>query len=449
MKDTFKVILGAGESGVGAALLAKAKGFKVFVSELGKISDEAKAILDKNQIVYEEGKHTEGVILQADEIIKSPGIPEKSPIVMRIRDEGIRLISEIEFAARYTQAKIIAITGTNGKTTTTLLTYHLLKNAGFDVGVAGNVGNSFAAELLKGDHDWFVLEVSSFQLDDCYDFQPKIGVLLNITPDHLDRYEKDIQNYVDAKMRIQQSMDETNYFIFNAQDLHTVKAVKAEEPFAKMKPISSKWFDEKAIVIPAKTISSSQTKSIRIDNLPLPGEHNQLNIASAVTAALLAGADVEKVKAALQTFKNVPHRLEKVVEINGITFVNDSKATNVDAVFYALGSYEAPIIWIAGGTDKGNDYKQIEDLVKKNVKALICMGKDNSKIYRFFSGKVKKIADTNSLQDALKKAYQYANKGDVVLLSPACASFDLFKNYEDRGDQFKKACLELAAIENK
>lgn len=443
MDKTFKVVLGAGESGVGAALLAKKKGFNVFVSELGKIADDYKEILEDNKIVFEEGKHTEKVILMAEEVIKSPGIPEKAPIITRLREEGIKVISEIEFAARYTKAKMIAITGTNGKTTTTLLTYHLLKNAGFNVGVAGNVGESFAASVAKDNFDWYVLEVSSFQLDDCYEFTPDVAIMLNITPDHLDRYGKDMQNYIDAKFRLMQNMDEQHTFIYNADDKNIAKQMKEDEPFATLLPITEKWFEGKNIAIPAKTIKK-QTKAITFDNLPIPGRHNQLNISAAITAALLTGAKEEQIKEGLKTFKNTAHRLEKIVEINGITFINDSKATNVDAVYYALGSYDQPIIWIAGGIDKGNDYKQIEALVAKNVKALVCIGKDNTKLLKFFKGKVGKIADTTDIKTAIKRAFGFAEAGDIILLSPACASFDLFKNYEDRGEQFRELCLELA-----
>jgi UDP-N-acetylmuramoylalanine--D-glutamate ligase len=442
--ENFKVILGAGESGVGAALLAKAKGFKVFVSELGKIEDKYKKILEENQIVFEEGKHTDRVILMAEEVIKSPGIPESAPIIRAIREEAIRIISEIEFASRHTKAKIIGITGTNGKTTTTLLTYHLLKTAGINVGLAGNVGNSFAEAVLTTQHDWYVVEVSSFQLDDCYEFAPHIGMLLNITPDHLDRYEKDMQNYVDAKFRLIQSMEEEHTLIYNAEDKFIAKEIKLEEPFATCKPINEKWFVGKGVSIPAGTVNKKQTKPLVFEELPIPGKHNQLNASAAITATLLAGATADQIKEGLKTFKNTAHRLESVVEINGIRFVNDSKATNVDAVFYALGSYDAPIVWIAGGTDKGNDYKQIEELVRGNVKALVCMGKDNRKIYHFFKDKVAKIADTADIQSAVKRAFEFAEKGDVVLLSPACASFDLFKNYEDRGEKFKVACRALA-----
>jgi UDP-N-acetylmuramoylalanine--D-glutamate ligase len=441
--ENFKAILGAGESGVGAALLAKSKGFKVFVSELGKVADKYKKILEENEIVFEEGKHTEKVILMADEVIKSPGIPESAPIIRKIRDEAIRIISEIEFAARYTKAKIIGITGTNGKTTTTLLTYHLMKSAGLNVGIAGNVGNSFAEAVLQTKHDWYVVEVSSFQLDDCYEFAPQIGILLNITPDHLDRYDKDMQNYIDAKFRLIQSMEEDNILIYNADDKYIAKEIKLEEPFAACKPITEKWFKDKGIEIPAGTLGKKQTKALLFEALPIVGKHNQLNASAAITAAMLAGVTKEQVEEGLKTFTNIAHRLELVTEIKGVKFINDSKATNVDAVFYALDSYDAPIVWIAGGTDKGNDYKQIEALVQKNVKALVCMGKDNRKIYQFFKDKVGKIADTTDIKSAVKKAFDFAEAGDVVLLSPACASFDLFKNYEDRGDKFRAACKEL------
>lgn len=444
MEKTFKVILGAGESGVGAALLAKKKGFNVFVSELGKISNHYKDILEDNKIVFEEGKHTEKVILMAEEIIKSPGIPEKAPIITRIREEGIRIISEIEFAARYTKAKMIGITGTNGKTTTTLLTYHLMKHAGLNVGVAGNVGKSFAESVCSNKFDWYVLEVSSFQLDDCYEFTPQIAILLNITPDHLDRYAKSMQNYIDAKFRLTQNMDENQLLIYNADDKVIAKQIKEEEPFSSLQAINGKWYDGKDIIIPAGTLGKTQKNAIKFDNLPIVGRHNQLNASAAITAVMLAGVSEEQVREGLETFKNTSHRLEKVAEINGVTFINDSKATNVDAVYYALGSYEQPIVWIAGGIDKGNDYKQIEELVGKNVKALVCMGKDNTKLYKFFKGKVANIADTTDIKSAVKRAIGFAEKGDIVLLSPACASFDLFKNYEDRGEQFKALCLEIS-----
>jgi UDP-N-acetylmuramoylalanine--D-glutamate ligase len=438
------IILGAGESGIGAALLGKAKGYDVFVSDKNQIKEEYKAELIQENISFEEGGHTEENILSANEIMKSPGIADQELIIQKAMAKGISVISELELAYRYVNAKIITITGTNGKTTTTLLTYHLLKEAGFNVGLAGNVGNSFARLAIEDKFDYYVLEVSSFQLDNMYDFKADAAILLNITPDHLDRYNYDIRNYINSKFRTLQNMKSDDCFIYFADD-----------------KIISQEVDRRIVIPQARTVSlmtpltmgayyeggklifiDQQSWSVDIDELPLQGKHNYVNVMSAVLAALHVGADPNKLKESLRTFTNAAHRMEPAGEINGVKFMNDSKATNVDAVYYALESFKTPVIWIAGGTDKGNDYNQLVPLTGY-VKVLICMGKDNKKIASAFSGVIKEIVDTNSIQKAVESAYKRAEPGDTVLLSPACASFDLFKNYIDRGEQFKAEVKKL------
>jgi len=436
-------ILGAGESGTGAALLAKAKGFDVFISDQGSIKDKYRDDLVRNKIEFEELKHTEEKILNANLVIKSPGIPEKAEIIKKLKAKGVEIIDEIEFGFRYINGKVIAITGTNGKTTTTLLTYHLMKSAGYSVALAGNVGESLARKIVNGNADWYVLEVSSFQLDGTKSFKPEIGILLNITPDHLDRYEYKLQNYIDSKFQVIQKMDSTSKFIYYADDEVISKEIASKKTAASKIPVSLKsgspvFYDGKVMQFDLSkkfTVSQSDTT--------LKGPHNLINTMAAVSAVFLAGVKLEAIREGLKTFKNAPHRLEPVGTVNGVEFINDSKATNVDSVVYALGSYNQPLIWIAGGIDKGNDYNLIKDQVKEKVKTLICLGTDNKKLKDFFGGIVPTIRETQSVEELVKIALQEAQKGDVVLLSPACASFDLFKNYEDRGDQFRKAVSNL------
>jgi UDP-N-acetylmuramoylalanine--D-glutamate ligase len=426
------VILGGGESGTGAALLAKAKGFDVFVSDQGSLKDKYRDELKKAGIDFEEGKHTADQILNATTIIKSPGIPEKAEIVKKAKTAGIKVIDELEFAFGYLEGNIIAITGTNGKTTTTLLTYHLLKSAGKNVVLAGNVGQSLARQIIGGNADWYVIEISSYQLDGTVKFKPVVGVLLNITPDHLDRYEYKMENYIESKFRIVMNMDKNGEFIYYKGD-----------------PILNNEVARRTIV-PKKVGVSSESDvmnfgsfSIKQSDTTLKGPHNIINTMSAVSAALFAGVSETDIRAALKTFKNAPHRLESVATIEGVEFVNDSKATNVDSVIYALGSYKQPLVWIAGGIDKGNDYNLIKEQVQQKVRTLICLGTDNKKLKDFFGPIVKEIHETQTVKELVRMALKSAKQGDVVLLSPACASFDLFKNYEDRGDQFRAAVLEL------
>jgi UDP-N-acetylmuramoylalanine--D-glutamate ligase len=440
------IILGAGESGTGAAILAKAKGYDVFVSDQGVIKDQYKKELSENSIVFEEGKHSEEKILTASLIIKSPGIPDKAEIIKEIKDKGIEIIDEIEFAFRFLTGKVIAITGTNGKTTTTLLTYHLMKSAGVNVALAGNVGESLARKVAKENHDWYVIEISSFQLDGTKTFQPHIGILLNITPDHLDRYEYQMQNYINAKFRLIQAMQPNDHFIYYTDD----SIVKGEVNKKSISPMQVEVSLKSESKSPAHFDGSKMTFSfgkesfqIAQSETTLKGPHNLINTMSAVSAVYLTGISVDSIKQGLKTFVNAPHRLEQVATINGVEFVNDSKATNVDSVVYGLGSYKGPLVWIAGGIDKGNDYKLIEDQVKTKVRVLICLGKDNEKLKKAFGGVVKEIYETQSVKELAHLALKVSKQGDVVLLSPACASFDLFKNYEDRGTQFREAVLKL------
>ncbi len=446
------IILGGGESGTGAALLAKAKGLDVFVSDQGLIKEKYKSDLIANKIEFEEGKHSEDKILNGDLIIKSPGIPDKAEIIKKAKTKNIEIIDELEFAFRYLKGKVIAITGTNGKTTTTLLTYHLMKSAGLNVALAGNVGESLARKVAFENHDWYVVEVSSFQLDGTKTFQPHIGILLNITPDHLDRYEYQMQNYINSKFLLIQSMQGNDHFIYYADDNIIDGEVKKRKIISSMVKVSLKDQSTPAHFDGGKMIFnlSQNTFDIYQQDTTLKGPHNLINTMSAVAAVYLAGVSVDSIKTGLKTFKNAPHRLESVATINGIEFVNDSKATNVDSVVYGLGSYEGPLVWIAGGIDKGNDYKLIEDQVRKKVRVLICLGKDNSKLHKAFDGVVKEIHETQSVKELAALALKVAQRGDVVLLSPACASFDLFKNYEDRGNQFREEVLHLKKeIENK
>jgi len=439
------IILGAGESGTGAAVLAKKKGFDVFVSDQGVIKPKYQSILKKEGIEFEESKHSIEKILSAKLMIKSPGIPDKSAVVAQAKAVGIEVIDEIEFAFRYLKGKVIAITGTNGKTTTTLLTYHLLKSAGLRVALAGNVGESLAAKVAEGDHDWYVIEISSFQLDGTRTFRPEIGILTNITPDHLDRYEYRMENYVASKFSLLKNMTPAGHFIYHGQDavvaqeLHK-RTISPVMHSVSLEPQSSGTFcrgQQMHFEVAGLTFDIPQSET------SLKGPHNLLNTMCAVNAAALAGVAEHDIRMALKTFVNAPHRLESVATIGGVEFVNDSKATNVDSVIYALGSYQQPLVWIAGGIDKGNDYNVIREAVSSKVKALICLGKDNTKLREFFTPLVPRISETQEVKTLVRMALEQAAAGDVVLLSPACASFDLFKNYEDRGDQFRQAVLEL------
>ncbi len=439
------VILGAGESGTGAALLAQAKGFDVFVSEQGTVKEKHKAELVREDIAFEEGQHTDELILNAALVIKSPGISDKTDIITKVKSAGIPVIDEIEFASRYTSAKVIAITGTNGKTTTTLLTYHLMKNAGFNVALAGNVGFSMARQLVEHSYDWFVLEVSSFQLDGIRAFKPEIAILLNITPDHLDRYEYKMENYINSKFRLVQNMNEQKHFIYYEDDPIIAGEVISRSIAQQRIPISLNPGSTATCSSDGKKMNFKLKESFQIaqSETTLKGPHNLINTMAAVSAVYLAGAPVNAIRAGLKTFKNAPHRLEPVATIKGVDFVNDSKATNVDSVIYALGSFDRPLVWIAGGVDKGNDYSIILEQVKKKVRVLICLGKDNGKLKHYFKDVVAQIFETQSVHELVHIALEVAAEGDVVLLSPACASFDLFKNYEDRGNQFRRAVLEL------
>jgi len=431
------VILGAGESGIGAALLAKSKGFDVFVSDFGKISQDSKQELEANDIPYEEGKHTESLILNAKTVIKSPGIPPNIPVICAIREKDIPIISEIEFAGRYSKALKICVTGSNGKTTTTMWIHHILKQAGMDAILCGNVGTSFARILTERDPKITVIELSSFQLDDMYDFKSDIAVLTNITPDHLDRYDNDFQKYINSKFRITRNQTEDDVFIFNADD--TIIKINLSSfhrkrglSFSLKLPLSARIFGNN-IVFSVKGVFST----VNLNTVSLKGTHNLYNAMSAGLAALSAGATEEDIKRGLSNFVGVEHRLEFVDKINDVTYINDSKATNVNSTWYALDSMTEPVIWIAGGTDKGNDYSSLHSIVKEKVKALICLGADNSKLLSEFNGLVPIIKDTHSMEEAITAAKSIAQKGETVLLSPACASFDLFKNYEHRGRMFK------------
>jgi UDP-N-acetylmuramoylalanine--D-glutamate ligase len=438
-------ILGAGESGTGSALLAKSKDFFVFVSDQGGINPKYKAVLIEHGIPFEEDRHSEELILTSDLVIKSPGIPDKAPLIKKLLANKIPVISEIEFASKYTHAKLIAITGSNGKTTTTLFTYHLLKEMGLNVGLAGNVGKSFAWQVWEEDHDYYVLELSSFQLDGTYSLKPFVSILLNITPDHLDRYDYKFKNYIDSKFRIAQNSDASTFLI-----------VHEDDPVLS-KEMTTRLFDTNVLGLSLKNKNASGAYSdgeyiylkngtgvkLPVADLPLQGKHNLTNMMAAFTAASALGLDAKQFVTKASTFKNAAHRLEHVRVVNDITYINDSKATNVDSVYYALDAIPKGIVWIAGGVDKGNDYTAIEALAKEKVKALVCLGKDNSKLHAFFGALIPTIVDAYSMKEAVEKANRLAAKGDVVLLSPACASFDLFNNYEDRGDQFKVLVSEL------
>jgi len=440
------VILGAGESGVGTAILAKKQAYDTFVSDFGQVKQQYRDVMSRYGISFEEGKHTEELILQADLVVKSPGIPEKAPILKQIRKTGIPVISEIEFAGRYNKAKTICITGSNGKTTTTMLTYHLLQKAGLNVGLAGNVGQSFAWQVAEKDFDYYVIELSSFQLDGMYEFKADIAILLNITPDHLDRYDYAMQNYVDSKFRIIRNQTADDFFIYGADDpiiqseLKKRRIPAVQLPFGwSGAPANGAGISENNIVINWK----QKTFTMSIFDFSLQGKHNTYNSMAAGLAGTVLNIRNEKIRESLSDFKGVEHRLEYFLKVHGIEFVNDSKATNINSTWYALECINKPVIWIVGGVDKGNDYKELLSLVKEKVKAIVCLGVDNHKILEAFTGVVPDIVETRDMKDAVRSAYYLAKDNDVVLLSPACASFDLFENYEDRGRQFKKAVREL------
>ena len=441
------VILGAGESGTGAALLAKAKGYDVFVSDQGTIGDAYKAELTNASIPIEEGKHTEVLILNADEVVKSPGIPNQAEMVKKIVEKNIPIVSEIEFGSRYSKGKIIGITGSNGKTTTTSLLYHIMREAGCNVGLGGNIGESFAKKVIDDPYQYWVLELSSFQLDHCFQLKPYISVITNITPDHLDRYEYQFQNYVNAKFRIAQAQDNNDYFIVFTDNEPIVSELKKRDIKPSLVEISltkqpkqGAWFDGEKLHFKLKEDNWTISK----EEISLKGKHNYLNAMVAVLACMEIGLEKEQILKGLASFNAVEHRMEFVERVKGINFINDSKATNVDSVFYALESMTNRVILILGGVDKGNDYSQIEELVKSKVPTLVCMGKDNHKLVEFFAGKVGQIIETDSIEAAVRESFEHAKLGDTVLLSPACASFDLFKNYEDRGKQFKEQVQKLA-----
>ena len=445
-KNKRIVILGAAESGVGAAILAQKQGYDVFVSDLSRIADNYKTHLTERNIQFEEGCHTDSLILNADEVVKSPGIPDKAAVIKKIKSANINIVSEIEFASRFTNAKMIAITGTNGKSTTTLLTYHILKKAGVNVGLAGNIGKSFAWQVAEENFDHYVLELSSFQLDDMYTFKADIAVLLNITPDHLDRYEYSIQNYIDAKFRIIQNQTAEDAFIYCFDDAVVKTEVLKRNPLATCYPFSIRQDEGMSAFVNDNNLYlniHNNLFTMSIFELALQGKHNLYNSMAAGVAARILDIRKESIRESFADFRNAEHRMEFVNTVHGIDFINDSKATNVNSAWFALESMQKPVVWILGGVDKGNEYEMLNDLVKEKVKAIVCLGKDNKKIHEAFGSIVSDITDTLSAHEAVSVAYQKGKKGDVVLLSPCCASFDLFKNYEDRGRQFKAAVKAL------
>ena len=449
MMNQRLVVLGGGESGVGAAVLGKDKGLSVFLSDSGKIADSYRKVLEDEKIEFEEGKHSEDRILDATIAVKSPGIPPSASIVKKLTEKGIPVISEIEFAAKYTSSKMVCITGSNGKTTTTLLTYHILKKAGIDVGLAGNVGKSLALQVSRDPHAVYVIELSSFQLENMYNFKANIAVLLNITPDHLDRYEYKMENYAAAKFRILQNQTKDDFFIYWQDDpLIRQQVINAQGealclPFGLDKENETAAYVEDGIV---KFSTPMDVWEIPRNKISLPGLHNLYNSMAAGLSATALNIKKENIRIALEDFEAVEHRLEYVGTINGVKYVNDSKATNVNSTWYALESMDTPVVLILGGKDKGNDYREIEPLVRQKVRGIVCMGLHNEKLMEFFNGKVECIKDTHSLADALKACREMAKEGDTVLLSPCCASFDLFQSYEDRGRQFKNAVKDLMIL---
>lgn len=443
------VILGSGESGVGSAILAQSKGFVVFVSDKGLIQEKYKLELTKYQIPFEEGKHTEELILTATEIIKSPGIPDNADLIIKAKEKNISIVSEIEFASRYTSAKMICITGSNGKTTTTLLTYHIFKKAGLNVGLAGNVGKSFAYQVATENFDYYILELSSFQLDGMFNFKADIAILLNITPDHLDRYEYKFENYVASKFRVIQNQTTADSFIYCADDIVMEEFMKTISIKAQKIPFSiKKTLEGNGAFLQQNEITLNYNNNpkpliMTIEQLALAGKHNVYNSMAASMAASIVNIRKDIIRESLEDFVNVEHRLEFVANVNGIEFINDSKATNINSAWYALESMEKPVVWIVGGQDKGNNYEELAELVNEKVKAIVCLGVDNKKIIKAFKNSVEIIMEATSAVEAVAMSYKLASKGDAVLLSPACASFDMFKNYEDRGVQFKSAVRGL------
>ncbi len=440
------VILGGGESGVGTAILGKKKGYDVFVSDFGKIKESYKEVLGINSIAWEELQHTEELILNADVVMKSPGIPDKAAIVKKLVEKGISVISEIEFAFPFTEAKTIGITGSNGKTTTTMLTYHLLKSAGLNVGLGGNIGKSFAWQVADNKFDVYVLELSSFQLDGIVNYRPDIAIITNISPDHLDRYEYKYENYIDAKFRITKNQTEEDYLIYDADDEAITNWLSNNKIKAKLIPFSlTKEFEEGATIKNNKMEVKINHEEFTMDTeyIALEGKHNMKNAMAASSVAKLMQIRKATIRESLSNFQGVEHRLEKVLKIQNVQYINDSKATNVNATFFALDSMNGPTVWIVGGVDKGNDYNELMSLVREKVKAIICLGVDNRKIIDAFGNVVDMMVEVNNMQDAVKTAQRLTEKGDAVLLSPACASFDLFENYEDRGRQFKQAVQNL------
>ena len=440
------VVLGGAESGVGAAVLAKVKGHDVFLSDKGKIKEEYIETLKKWDIPYEEGRHTEELILSADEVVKSPGIPGTVPMVQKLRSMGTHIVSEIEFASRYDSAKKICVTGSNGKTTTTSLIYYLLQNAGLNVGLGGNIGKSYAYQVATEHFDYYVLEISSFQLDDVYDFKPDIAIITNITPDHLDRYDHKMENYVAAKFNITKNLTRDDCFIFDSDDDITIGHLDNIILRCKMLPFSQeKEVEQGAFLRDDKIILryEEEETDLYLQELALGGKHNIYNSMAAALAAKASGIDNEVIRNSRATFQPIEHRLEPVLSITDVLYINDSKATNIDSAWYALECQKRPVVWIVGGTDKGNDYSILNDLVREKVKAIVCMGVDNAKIHAAFGPMGKPMSDAGSAEEAVRKSAEFAAPGDVVLLSPCCASFDLFKNYEDRGAQFKAAVRAL------
>lgn len=440
------IVLGAGESGVGAAILGKEKGYNVFVSDSGKIQTRYKQELESHSIAWEEGTHTLSMFEDADLVVKSPGIPDSLPMILSFKKASIPVISEIEFAGRYSNAKMICITGSNGKTTTTMLIYHLLKCAGLKVGLAGNIGNSLARQVAQTPQEYYVIELSSFQLDGMYEFKADVAILLNITPDHLDRYEYKFQNYINSKFRIVQNMSVSDCFIYWNEDPYIRKELSERQIKAQTYPFALEKSEDLAAYIENELIkinTGNRTFQTPVSELTLRGQHNMYNSMAAGITAVLANISDESIREAFRTFKGAEHRLERVANVKGVTYINDSKATNVNSCWYALQSMTTPVVLILGGKDKGNDYTEIEALVKEKVSALICLGVDNSKLHAFFDGKVSHIEDAGSMKEAVETAYRLAKKGDTVLLSPCCASFDLFKSYEDRGTQFKEMVKSL------
>lgn len=439
-------VLGGGESGVGSAVLAKVKGFDVFLSDMGAIKPEYIKTLEEWHIPYEQGRHSEDLILNADEVVKSPGIPSTAPMVRAIAEKGIHIVSEIEFASRFDCAKKICITGSNGKTTTTSLIYYLLKEAGLNVGLGGNIGKSYAMQVATEKHDYYVLEISSFQLDDTYDFRPDIAILMNITPDHLDRYDHKMENYTLAKFKITQNLRPEDCFIFDSDDKITIGHLSKIVLKAKMLPFTQeKEVSQGAFIRDGKIVLryGEDETDIYLNQLALGGRHNIYNSMAAALAAKASGIDDEVIRKSLRTFSPIEHRLEPVLSVRNVLYINDSKATNIDSAWYALECQTSPVIWIVGGKDKGNDYSILDELVRKKVKAIVCMGVDNSKIHAAYEKFGLPMVDTGSAEEAVRESAKLACPGDVVLLSPCCASFDLFDNYEDRGRKFKDAVRKL------